>query len=119
MTKTIAFALFCALSLISGGAGQHFYPGADISPVDLWLMPVFLLLIFWWYRLDTDQHKYKRTPWLNVGVIAVGILVLPYYFFRSRGFKGGLLATVAMIGVFIISGLLTLAGQFAVYGLQS
>ncbi|CAN4280479.1 hypothetical protein LJR125_003380 [Pseudoxanthomonas sp. LjRoot125] len=46
--------------------------------------------------------------------------MLPYYFFRSRGFKRGALATLALFDVLIVSGLLTFGGQCATYfGLQS
>ncbi|WP_460834774.1 hypothetical protein [Lysobacter humi (ex Lee et al. 2017)] len=91
-----------------------------MSPVDLWLLPAFALMIFWWYRTDTSERNYKRTPWLNVSVIAVAALALPYYFFRSRGFKRGAVATLALILAMIASGLLTLGGQYAAYyGLQS
>ena len=119
MTKTRAVVLFAVLSLVTGALGQFLYPGLEVSPVDLWTMPVFVLLIFWWYRLDTTQLGYKRTPWLNIGIIAIAFLALPYYFFRSRGFKKGLLATAIMLCVFGGSALLTLAGQAAAYGLQS
>ncbi|MGY0653075.1 hypothetical protein ACW7GZ_14690 [Luteimonas sp. A537] len=119
MTQTIAVVLFGVLSFATGAVGQLMYPGLDLSPVDLWTMPVFLLLVFWWYRLDTTQLGYRRTPWLNVGVIAVAVLALPYYFFRSRGLKRGLLATIIMLAVFIGSGLLTFVGQTAARGLQS
>ena len=117
MTKLAAIVLFFVMSLLTGAAGQFFYPDAEISPVDLWTIPVFALLIFVWYKLDADQHGYKRSPWLNIGVVGVAFLVLPYYFLRSRGFKRGSIATLAMLGVFLASALLTYAGQSAVQGL--
>jgi len=117
--KPLVVVALAALSFASGAAGQYFYPGQDVSPVDLWVLPGFAFLIFWWYRLDSSQAGYKRTPWLNVGVIAVAALALPYYFFRSRGLKRGSLATLAMLGAIVASGLLTLGGQYtASIGLQ-
>ena len=116
---SIVLAL-AGLSFVSGATGQYLYPGQEVSPVDLWFMPVFAILVFWWYRLDTSQRGYRRTPWLNVGVIAIAALALPYYFFRSRGFKRGVLATLALLGAIVASGILTLGGQYATHvGLQS
>jgi len=99
---------------------QYFYPGLNMSPIDLWLLPVYSFLIFWWYYADSIQRGYKRTPWLNIGVVTMAALALPYYFFRSRGLKRGALATLTMLGAFIVSGVLALGGQYATYfALQS
>ena len=118
--KSLVVLSFLILSFIAGIAGQYFYPGMDFSPADIWLLPVFALLIFIWYRFDSEQHSYRRSPWLNVCIIAIAILALPYYFFRSRGLKGGSIATAVMLLVFVLSGALTAAGQYtAYYGLQS
>ncbi|CAN7562656.1 hypothetical protein LJR143_003918 [Pseudoxanthomonas sp. LjRoot143] len=111
---------FLGLSFIAGVVGQYYYPGVEFSPVDIWLLPVFAFLLFLWYRIDSEQRSYRRSPWLNASIIAVAIIALPYYFFRSRGLKGGAFATTAMLLVFVLSGVLTVAGQYsAYYGLQS
>ena len=118
--KSLLLLALAAASFASGAIGQYLYPGYEASPVDLWFLPVFALLIFWWYRMDTIQTGYRRSPWLNIAVIGIAFLALPYYFFRSRGFKRGALATVGMVGALLLSGLLTLGGQHAMYlGLQS
>lgn len=119
-SKTWVLVAFLVLSFFAGVAGQYYYPGMEFSPIDMWLLPVFAFLLFLWYRIDSAQRSFKRSPWLNAGVIGIAIIALPYYFFRSRGFRGGALATFLMLLVFILSGVLTLAGQFsAYYGLQS
>jgi len=118
--KSWVVLAFLGLSFIAGVAGQYFYPGMEFSPVDMWFLPGFAFLLFIWYRIDSEQRSYKRSPWLNVCIIAVAIIALPYYFFRSRGLKGGALATSAMLLVFVLGGALTTAGQYsAYYGLQS
>lgn len=111
---------FLALSFAAGVLGQYYYPGMEVSPADIWLMPAFAFLLFLWYRIDSEQRSYRRTPWLNVMIIAVAVIALPYYFVRSRGVKGGMLATVAMLLVAVLGAALTVAGQYsAYYGLQS
>ena len=119
-TKSKIILVLAVLSFLVGIAGQYFYPGREISPVDMWSMPAFMFLIFWWYRIDSTNRSYKRSPLLNIGVIGIAAIALPYYFFRSRGFKGGVIATTGLFGAVIASGLLTLVGQTVTYlGLQS
>ena len=118
--KTSVVLGFLALSFVAGVVGQYFYPGMDFAPTDIWLLPAFALLLFLWYRIDSEHRSYRRSPWLNVCVIAIAIIALPYYFFRSRGFKGGAIASMIMLLMFVLSGALTVAGQYvAYYGLQS
>ena len=119
-SKLWVIAILMALSLIAGAASQHLFPGVDRPPTDWWLLPLFAFLIFLWYRLDSIQRSYRRSPWLNICVIGIAILALPYYFFRSRGFKGGAIASIAMLGLLLLSSALTVLGAFIVYyGLQS
>ncbi|KAF1714463.1 hypothetical protein CSC71_03565 [Pseudoxanthomonas sangjuensis] len=107
------------LSLAAGALAQHFYPYAERSPIDIGVAILGAILIFAWYRLDAAQLGFRRRPLLNVAVIAVAILGLPYYFFRSRGFKRGLAATGLFLLAILSSGVLTILGSAAVYGLQS
>ena len=117
--KSWLVLVFLAFAFIGGVAGQYYYPGRELPPSDLWLLPVSVFLVFAWYRKDTEQRGYRRSVWLNLFIIGIAILALPYYFVRSRGFKGGALATVVMLIVFLVGAILTVAGQYAVYyGLQ-
>jgi formate hydrogenlyase subunit 4 len=77
------------------------------------------LLIFGWYRIDSSQRGYRRSPWLNVGVVLLALVALPVYFFRSRGAKGGLTATAIFLAGIIGYSVLGLAGQYIASGLQS
>jgi hypothetical protein len=56
-------------------------------------------LVFTWYYLDTDERAYRRTPLLNMMVVAAGVVAIPYYLFRSRGARRGLRA----IGFFLLA----------------
>lgn len=42
-------------------------------------------VIFAWYRRDAQQRGYRRSAGLNVMIVAVAIISVPYYLFRSRG----------------------------------
>jgi MFS family permease len=117
--KTVVLMLVALASFLAGAIGQYHWPGRMQPPSDLWFLAVFALLGLAWYRLDSDQRSYRRTPLLSVAVIAVAAIALPYYFFRSRGAKRGLMALGAFVLVVLASGLLTIAGgYFAYYVLQ-
>lgn len=59
--------------------------------------------VFWWYHVDKRSRGYRAGPLMNGGVIAAAIIALPVYFVRSRGWKGGALATLAALAVFAVS----------------
>ncbi|MBN8885972.1 MAG: energy transducer TonB [Rudaea sp.] len=52
------------------------------------------LLIFLWYHVDSTAKNYPRSSMLNVSIVGLSLVALPYYFFRSRGFAKGAGATV-------------------------
>ena len=75
---------------------------------------VFSFLCFYWYRLDSVARGYRPSAWLNVGIVMLAIVAVPYYLARSRpaGARarallrfGGfalLLAGVAMLGLLVV-----------------
>jgi amino acid transporter len=105
------------LAPVSGFMRQWLTPGEAISALDVAFTFTGAFLIFLWYRADTNARGYRRTALLNVGVVALAVVALPYYFFRSRGAKGGLLATLAFFAVFIAFLILQSVGEYAAYAL--
>lgn len=72
--------ILCALALttfLQGAINQYFYPGQLLPPTAIWLMPIGIFLLFWWYVVDAKQHNYRRGPLLNVGVILLALLAIP------------------------------------------
>ena len=49
---------------------------------------------------------------MNVGVILLAVVALPVYFVRSRGWKGGVIATVLAAAVFGVTLALGEAGEW-------
>ena len=108
------------LSAMAGAVAQYVYPYAETSPVDIVFTIIGALLIFAWYRFDSTQAGYRRSTGLNIAVVAIAIVGLPYYFFRSRGARRGLIATLLFLLTIIASTLLTFSGRALVYAsLQS
>ena len=118
--KHLAVALFLLIAFLSGLARQYFSPGQLLSKVDLPFLLIGLFLIFFWFRLDSDQLGYRRTPVLSVMVLALTVVALPYYFLRSRGFLRGSIATALFLVVAVAYSMLQAGGEWAIYyGLQS
>ena len=115
--KTLVLSLMGLVSFL-GGAIAQYYRARHLQPpsgVPISLVLVSALLLFIWYRLDTDQRSYRRTYFLNLGIVALGVVALPYYFFRSRGAKGGLVAILLFILLLMGSFVLSYMGQYFTY----
>lgn len=118
--KHLLVALFFVTAFLGGLARQIFAPGQLFSGVDVPITLVGILLIFLWYRTDAQQLAFRRSPVLNVMVIAITLFALPYYFFRSRGFLRGCIATALFLAVSFAYSAFELGGEYvAYYGLQS
>lgn len=66
-------------------------------------------LIFAWYHMDSVQRSYKRSMLLNVGVVALAVVALPYYVIRSRkrGEKArDIMKLIGFFGLILLSGAL-------------
>jgi hypothetical protein len=108
------------LSLISGAIDQYFYPGEEFPPTALAFLTIMALLIFLWYRLDAAEVGYRRSAWLDIGVVGIAIVALPYYLVRSRGAKKGIVGVGALLLMYVASVLLSWFGSYlAYYVLQS
>lgn len=63
-----------------------------------------ITLIYWWYYCDKTERHYTADKWMNISMVVLPVIVIPIYLFRSRGAKGGAIATVlfavTILGVF-------------------
>lgn len=64
---------------------------------------LFSFLSFCWYRIDSEARRYRRSRWLNVGIVMLAIVAVPYYIVRSRpaGQKGRALLRLAAFCVLL------------------
>lgn len=92
--KTAALVLLALVSLVAPLIERWATGRVEaFSTFDLGATFVALALIFWWYHADKRERNYQAGPLMNAGVVAASILALPIYFVRSRGWKGGMMAT--------------------------
>jgi hypothetical protein len=66
---------------------------------------VFSFLCFFWYRLDSDSRLFRRTALLNIAVVMMAPLAVPYYLLRSRaaGARGRALVRFAGFVLLLIA----------------
>ena len=74
--------------------------------------------IYGWYHVDKTQHQYRAGALLNIAVVALSIVAIPIYLFRSRGAKQGAKSFIlflvflgAMLAALTLGG--TVAKQFS------
>jgi CDP-diglyceride synthetase len=75
-------------------------------------------LIFWWYWADSTSRSYRRSPLLNIAVVAVAFVAVPYYLVRSRERGRRLPALGKMLGFFVLMVVALIVGAlpFALIG---
>ena len=74
----------------------------------------FSLLTFWWYWVDSDLRSYRRSPLLNVAVVALGMCAIPYYLIRSREKGKRIVALLAMLGFLVLVVVALLVGSLPI-----
>lgn len=113
--KLATLLALTAGAFAQGAIGQYLYPGDVYTRLDVAFALFDTVLVFAWYRLDADERGFHRSPWLSVGIIGLGIVAMPWYFFRSRGARGGAIALGIAVALLVAMDLLTLAGEYATY----
>ena len=108
--KVVIIVSLIILAFIGGFLGQYFYPNEMFPTSDIPVMLIGVFLSFMWYYLDSQEINYKRGPILNIGIVAIGFIAFPYYFFRSRGLKHGLVYTFVFIVIVLLWYLMQYSG---------
>lgn len=98
---------FAAISFVSGATAV---PAPEASPLEMFWIVLMAWLIFLWYRLDSDQRGFQRTPGLTALVILVAAVGIPWYLWQSRGGEQARVAILQALGVFLGSVLLSALG---------
>jgi len=115
MTKRTALIALALLSLLGPIAEALFSGRVDPNPFGKWSLAEALLtipLIYCWYYIDKRERRFRTGSLQNVAVAALTVIGLPVYFFRSRGFKRGAIATAKSLGVLLALCLLDGAGEW-------
>jgi hypothetical protein len=106
--------IFILLLMVLDGFIDATYATHGFDQPLAWSLPltlVFSFLTFLWYRRDSDQCNYRRSRWLNVGIIALSPVVLPYYLLRSRPHGQKLRALLRCVGFVVLMVLASAVGM--------
>jgi hypothetical protein len=93
--------LLLASSVVTGILAVIEFSPRTTKAVDFISLVMSVSLIFFWYCADAYALKYPRSKALNVFMVALTALALPYYLFRSRGLKGGFFALARSIAFLV------------------
>jgi hypothetical protein len=110
--KRILIALF--LLMVADGAIEATYSaGGEEAPIgwSLALAVAFSFLCFVWYRHDSDARQYRRSRWLNSGMVVLTVFAMPYYLLRSRPRGQKLRALFKCLGFAVLLVLATATGM--------
>ena len=113
--RGVVLISLAVIAFVSGVTRQVLEPGQPFAQADISFALLSVALIFAWYRMDAVQRGYRRSPFLDVMVVAITILALPYYFFRTRGLVGGFRASGILILAIIGYSVLQFCGEYAAY----
>jgi peptidoglycan/LPS O-acetylase OafA/YrhL len=83
--KRILLAIL--LLMVLDGFIDATYASDDRTQPLAWSVPLtlcFSFLTFLWYRRDSEERGYPRSRWLNIGIILLTPISVPYYLLRSR-----------------------------------
>ncbi len=103
------------IGFVGGVVRQVLAPGQPFAEADIPFALLGVAMVFAWYRMDAGQRGYRRSPLLDVMVVAVTILALPHYLFRTRGLLGGFRATGVLALAIVAYFVLQICGEYVAY----
>lgn len=109
---------FLAASLASGLLVQYHGPRQPFSWMAIACVLLQAFLMFMWYRVDAQQKEFRRSVSLDVAVVGLAVIGLPYYLFRTRGFRGGVISTALLVLLMWLAWRLQYLGAVAAYRLH-
>jgi hypothetical protein len=113
MTQKRILFVMLLLMVLDGFVDATYSANGRTQPL-AWCIPLtlcFSFLTFVWYRRDSDEHAYRRSRWLNIGIILLTPLTVPYYLLRSRPRGQKLRALLKCAGFAVLVVLAAAAGM--------
>ena len=109
--STTGIAVVLTALGFSYGAAWVYFPDVGDSPQIVVVFGILMTAtVFEWMRRDACARSFRRSPMLNVAVIALPVVTVPVYLFRTRGFRGGVLGTAVALTICLISSLSSWVG---------
>src|SRR4051794_16015229 len=86
-------------------------------PIEPWSQYIIIevalsaFAIYWWYWLDKRDRGFRAGALQNIGVAVFGLIGLPVYLLRSRGWAKGAVATLIALAIWLLSGAFGILGE--------
>ena len=112
--RHLLIALLVGMAVV-GGIDNYFYANNVNVPV-WWVVSSTValnILIFVWYYLDSNIRSFSRSKWLNIAVVGLAVVAIPYYIVRSREKSQRALALIKLVGFFALGIAFASLGQLA------
>jgi hypothetical protein len=101
--KTTAITAMFGVSLVTGIVVAAVAPNAAETgmPLGIQLVAnvVLFVLAFRWLHADSAQLGITRPTWLNVGIILLAAVFVPYYLYKTRPEGARLVPILAFFGL--------------------
>jgi peptidoglycan/LPS O-acetylase OafA/YrhL len=112
-------ALLLLIALIGGVSAYHELKLSQ-EPASWFVLSRVMAgsLVFLWYFLDSNERHYVRSKWLNIGVVAIALIAIPYYLFRSRPPGKRLSAFMRCIAYVVLLRVFGLAGSLLIFAMN-
>jgi hypothetical protein len=108
------YALFALLFIaVLGGAMNGFASSRHAAQPLVWTHATNLassFLCFVWYCRDGDARSFIRSRWLNTAMVALTVLTIPYYLWRTRPRGQRFRAIARYIGFTVLLAIVTAVG---------
>lgn len=80
---------------------------------------VLLFLGFRWLAIDSAQLDIRRPLWLNIGIILLAIVFVPYYFYKTRQPGQRALPILLFLALVVGVGIVSAIGSTLMLAMQS
>jgi hypothetical protein len=114
--KWIYLAAILIETAVLGGIGVFVEDGSDIEKLvffpDVILFTLFVRL---WCGADAAERGFRLTRGLSLWIILCSLIAVPVYFFRSRGRRGFRALGLAVLFLFVATGVDYLSAQLVYF----
>ena len=117
MSRWIALAFWAAFGVIMI-LEVAYTPaiGSDPSGLAFFQSIILALIMFGWYLADSNENGVERSMVLNIAVVLIGFIALPYYRCRYFGARRGFIFLATVIAAFIGTLIAVSILMAAIYG---
>ena len=121
--KNAAITAMLGVSLAAGIVVVALAPtpseaGMSLSVPQIIANVVLFVLGFRWLHVDSAQLDIQRPTWLNVGIILLAAVFVPYYFYKTRPVGARMVPILSFFGLVIACAMASAIGTTLMTMLQ-